>query len=393
MSDSDFILIGIDGGATEMKGHLIDVRLEGDGRPAFSLAGINASQKYEKSPGFQPTDIQTQLKEHNDRAVQPTDGERAETSIWIGAAVAAVTEIANKARNKRALVGMGMPGLKTPDGRGINVLLNGPRIPNYLDLVEQGVRENDIELVQPVHRLGSDADYCGIGEEYAAGGAFQGVQNAYYAGMGTGVADALKLGGELVPLDNTKPWLQKSWQIPSALGPTFEKLSSAKWMNATYAHYLNRPDSYIDQTGRYAQEDASRGNPVAGGVIETVTSTMAELIFERIWTVMNGRQDAPWRGEAYMNLAVDHPHRGTRLERIVIGQRLGFVYADDRFRDVFAGPLDAKLAALIQESDDEDLRDFYLADGGLKDGRVVASTLRSAPAIGAGVDAWQNAGL
>ncbi|GAB4322947.1 MAG: hypothetical protein Kow0059_18190 [Candidatus Sumerlaeia bacterium] len=389
---SDFALIGIDGGATEMKGHLIEVNREGR-KINFALGTVSASHKYAKSPGFTPVDLQTQLKEHTEGRVQPTDAERSEASVWIQAAVDVISEIARKAGQKRVLVGMGMPGLKTPDGRGIAMLINGPRMPDFLARVEEGVASRGIELVRPIHRLGSDADYCGLGEEFAQGGKFRRVKHAYYAGMGTGVADALKIGGRLLPLDQTKSWLLKSWQIPSALGPTFEKLSSARSMNLAYANYLNQSERFIEETGRYAQIDAAGGHPVARGVMETVTSTIAELFFERIWTVKNGRQNAPWRGDAYMKLDVNHPFRGILLQRLILGQRLGFIYADPAFKKVFARPLETKLAALISESGDAELKDFYLTGGRLKRNVLVASTLRSAPAIGAGVDAFRHAGI
>lgn len=390
MTQLDFILIGIDGGATEMKGHEIKVAQEGR-KVSFALGEISASRKYAKSPGFTPVELQTQLKQHTEGNVQPTEAELAETGIWTGAAVDVIVEISQKAGKKRVLAGMGMPGLKSPDGRGINMLLNGPRMPKFLEMVEEGLAKRGIELVNPIHRLGSDADYCGIGEEYAADGKFRRVKNAYYAGMGTGVADALKLGGKLLPFDQTKPWLLKSWQIPSALGPTFEKLSSARSMNVAYANYLNKPDRFIDETGRYAQEDAAKGQPIARGVMETVTSTVAELLFERLWTVKNGRQEAPYRGEPYMKLDTNHPYRGTILQRLILGQRLGFIYADPAFKKVFARPLEEKLATLITESGDKELADFYLKKGRIKKKLLVASTLRSAPAIDAGVDAFRSA--
>lgn len=390
MTSMDFILIGIDGGATEMKGHLIKVAQDGK-KVSFSLGEISASRKYAKTPGFTPVELPTQLKQHTEGNVQPTEAEQAETGIWTGAAIDVIAEISQKAGQKRVLAGMGMPGLKSPDARGINMLLNGPRMPKFLDIVEEGLAKRGVELIKPIHRLGSDADYCGIGEEYAADGKFRRIKNAYYAGMGTGVADALKLGGKLLPLDQTKPWLLKSWQIPSALGPTFEKLSSARSMNVAYANYLNQPDRFIDDNGRYAQVDAAKGHPIAKGVMETVTSTVAELLFERIWTVKNGRQNASYRGDAYMKLDANHPYRGTILQRLILGQRLGFIYADPAFKKVFAKPLEEKLAALIAESGDAEVAAFYLNNGKFKKKYLVASTLRSAPAIGAGVDAFRSA--
>ena len=62
------------------------------------------------------------------------------------------------------------------------------------------------------------------------------------------------------------------------------------------------------------------------------------------------------------------PITGRKLDRVIIGQRLGFVYADPQFSDVFAKPLDAKLAALISESGDDELTTAYLENCAMKKG-------------------------
>ena len=278
-----------------------------------------------------------------------------------------------------------MPGLKTADGRGIAVINNGPRIPDFLAELEEQLSVRGLTLAAPIAALGSDADYCGLGEEYAADGLFRDVQNAYYVGCGTGIADALKLRGRLVPFDMTQSWLGKAWQIPSALGPTFEQLVSIKSLNAVYAGLCGRDDTFPEVA-------AARGDSLATTWLDMAALALAELIFERLSTILRGRAALPHRGDAYARLSPDHDYAGTVLDRVIIGQRLGLIYADPAGYRPFAHRLESGLAAFVAGADDQ-LRAAYLAPAShdvvpaLRSGLLVASRLRAAPAIGAAVAA------
>lgn len=388
MSQVKFDLIGIDGGATEVKAHLVHV--EGTAaKPAFRLGDIQAFRKYERIPDFAPVVAQEQFKQRDENRIELTPSELEQGNLYIDATAQVVKEIVSAVGSGRPIVtGMGMPGLKTPDGRGIQVINNGPRMPEYLAKLEAKLKAAGISLAAPIDRLGSDADYCGIGEEYAQGGAFVGVQNAFYAGLGTGVADAMKLKGKLVTFDSAKEWIQKSWQMSCALGVTFEKVVSAKSMNGLFASLMGREGDILVQQGRFPQDDAIKGGCLAKYTMQTVAVILAELLFERLQTVACGRKAYSWRGPTYVALNPDHPYKGTFLDRLVIGQRLGFVFGEERYADVFRKPLLRCLANLIQERGDDALKSRYLkADGSLIDGLVVGSPLRAAPAIGAAVAA------
>jgi len=391
MTESSFILIGIDGGATEAKAHLVSV--EGaPGAPRFLLGETQCMRKYERVGDFKPVDVKEQFRQRDANEIVLTPAEIEQGELYIEAAAQVVIEICSVTGARRALVGMGMPGLKTPDGRGINVINHGPRMPEFLAKLEQNIRAAGIDLVTPIARLGSDADYCGIGEQYAEGGAFAGVENAYYAGLGTGVADAMKLRGKLVTFDAAKAWIQKSWQMTCSLGVTFEKVVSAKSMNARFANLMGREGDCLVNAGRFPQDEALKGNALAAQTMRVVAGTLAELLFERLQTVAQGRKALSSRGEAYLALTPDHPYRGTVLDRLVIGQRLGFVYADDQYEAVFRRPLLDCLAGLIAERGDDTLRARCLtAAGEVKPGLVVGSPLRAAPAIGAAVSAYEDA--
>ncbi|MBN2445657.1 MAG: ROK family protein [Phycisphaerae bacterium] len=436
MSDASVLLIGVDGGATEVKAHA--AQCQDLARAAsFTLRPETAARFYRHVRGFEPVPIAEQLTQRSEDTVKLTDDEVSQGQLWIQAAAEAIIDVARQCGARRVAIGEGMPGLKTADQRGIDAMNNGPRMPDYLDMLEDTLREGGLELVAPIAALGSDADYCGLGEEYAGSGLFRDVLSAYYVGCGTGIADAMKLGGELVPFDLAKSWIQKSWQMPSTLGPTFEKLVSATSLNRVYAEMVavtesngsakltrvaagdqcdrdvvraaaaraeaaeeaaRRRQQEVGDSQELDEEDnreaypevaAVRGDPVASCWLASAALIMAELIFERLWTVKNGRTDESQRGTAYMALNPEHPYRGTVLDRVIIGQRVGQIYADRQYRDVFSNRLDDCLATLLARSDDAELAEACLdADGRkLRPGFLCASQLRAAPALGAAVAA------
>lgn len=426
MTTAGVLLIGVDGGATEVKAHAVACDDLQQPR-SFALRPESASRVYRRVPGFAPLPVPEQLAQRDAGALELSAPEREQGGLWVRSAAEAILEVARCCGATRLLVGIGMPGLKTADGRGINVINNGPRIPDYLDLLESRLAAAGVELVAPLAALASDADCCGLGEEYAADGLFRDVQSAYYVGCGTGIADALKVRGRLLPFDQARSWILKSWQMPSALGPTFEKLVSASAMNRIYAQLrqttrrrdeaaAGHPHTRHTPSG-YPERAALAGDPLASAWLDTAALLLAELIFERLSTVRNGRPDAPHRGEIYARLDPDHEYRGTLLDRVIIGQRLGLIYGDPACRGVFGDKVDAYLAAFIAGCDDAGMHAAYLAEAGggerecsavegrrhgaadqaprarsagaaqLRPRFLVASKLRAAPALGAAVGA------
>lgn len=381
------LLIGVDGGATEVKAHAVDRAIQ-DNHEVFSLRGEAASRVYERIADFAPTPIGEQLRQRDANEIECSPVEARQADCWIAAARDAIVELAGQCGASRVRIGMGMPGLKTVDQRGICVINNGPRLPCYLDQLERGLAEAGIELAAPIRRLGSDADYCGIGEQHAAAGAFRDVDSAYYIGCGTGIADALKLDGDLVAFDQVQPWMLKSWQMASSLGPTYEKLVSASSLNRAYQQMNCAAEGECgESTPAFPEQAALDGDLLAESWLDTAAHILAELIFERIDTIHNGRANAPWRGESYMRLSADHPYRGFSLDRVVIGQRLGRIYGDRQYELLFAVKLDRYLGAYISGRGVSRMTEAYLSGGGLRRGLVVASKLRAAPALGAAIDA------
>lgn len=388
MNGHDFTLLGVDGGATAVKVHAVACEMTGSGQ-AFRLLAPTAERIYPRLATFTPVPVQTQFADRGTGRLPLTEPERQQGTMWVRAAADAIAEVAQTVGGDRPLlIGMGMPGLKTADGRGIEVINNGPRIPDFARQLEAAVAEHGCTLRTPLATLGSDADYCGLGEEYAAEGTFRDVQHAYYLGGGTGVADALKLNGQLVTFDAARTWLAKSWQMNSVLGATFEKIVSARALNEGYTRlYVAAGATPMEA---FPEQAAAAGDPVARGWLRAVALSLAELIADRLVTVKNGRPDAPQRGETYTKLQTAHPYRGIVLERVVIGQRVGQIFANEQFADVLRRPVEACLAGLLAHTGDTELQAGWLtADRQLVSGRLVASRLRAAPALGAAVAAVQ----
>jgi hypothetical protein len=397
VSPESTILIGVDGGATKVS--VWRVIADSADRPTFRLGEEHGEHAYAEMKGFSdtftPVNIQQQLADRDAGAIRPGDDESAQGSAWVEAAARAVAEVSESAGGGRVLIGIGLPGLKTPDKRGLAVVANGPRIPDYCDRLESQLKERGVEMQAPIRELGSDADYCGMGEEYAAEGSFRPVRDAYYLGGGTGVADAMKLGGRLVPFDEAKPWIAKTWEICDEERTSFERSISARGVQALYARYSGMDESELDRQQVYLAEIARRsidGEPAARRTVELAGARLAAVIADRIETVYGGDSGrTQFVNEAHPALEPDHPWRGTVLERVVLGQRLAQAWADPAsgaaYRDAVLPLLARRL--LGSERLDDAARDLLLEeDGTMQGGRIVASLLREAPALGAAAAAW-----
>ncbi len=394
--EKDFIVIGIDGGATKVSAW--NVRFDPDGSN-FSLGDVNIQRSYRDIPGFipdfTPVDLGTQLKEFEHNNIHPTADEEQQGAVYVEACAQVVEEIAARFQSSRVLIGIGMPGIKTADKRGIAVVANGPRMLHYARDLESRLTLKHIELVQPIAHIGSDADYCGIGENYAAQGAFRDVQNAYYLGGGTGVADALKLNGELLPFDQTKTWLAKSWEMKNASGISLEKFASAGGIQGIYANLAGKSVDELNQSGIYPlqiAEMAAGGDATAQETFRQVAESLSMLLFERITTLFAGWQEFfEFVNPNRAALTPEHPYLGQRFERMVIGQRLGELFDSAAGKQVLREPVIAQLQRLITESPvlDQTAKEHYAQ----MDHIVVTSRLREAPALGAGIDAVLSAGL
>ncbi len=383
-------IIGVDGGATKVSAWQIDYNPETE---SFSLSDRNREISYRDMAGFssdfKPASLPDQLAVYGQPQIPITEQETQMQKVYVETCVQCILGLADKKRDG-LITGIGMPGLKTADLRGIAVVANGPRMPQYVPLLEKRLAEEGVNLLSPLARLGSDADYCGIGENYAAEGQFRNFRNAYYLGGGTGVADALKLDGALLPLDKTKSWLAKTWEFKTEDGFSLEKYISVGGMQSLFAagsgttvEELNRSQIFpLQMAGMAAAGDAQ-----AKTLFTRVSDQLARLIFERISTLYQGWSSAfEFVNPNRAHLETVHPFLGRVFEKIIIGQRLGDLLQSPEGQQELGQPTWEKLDELIRNSPllDAAARHHYLPITG----RLAYSRLREAPAIGAGIDGF-----
>lgn len=350
---NELLCIGVDGGASEVKVHEVLV-LAQEPELVLGLGAASASCCYDLAPGFAPVDVGRQLVEHERSAVDLAPAERAQGRLWIEAAARSIAAIAAESQ-RRALVGICMPGLKTRDRRGVAVVRNGPRIPDFLDRLEEEIVRAGIALAAPIGDLIGDGEACGLGENFESHGALRDVANAYYVGGGTGVAEALKLDGRVVSFDAISGSIPKAWQLSSARGVNFESSISMGGINAEYARRTGRrlPLARAD----HPEARALAGDTVAADVLGAAAEDLAELVFLRLDALRSG--------------AAGREHV---LERVVLGQQLAPLFGSSELAPFFRSRVESALAERIRSSGYGD---------GVARGFLRASSLRAAPAIGA----------
>ena len=340
---------------------------------------------------FTPVNIQTQLTEMNQNNIQLTSEEKIQGNAIVQSFANIIQQFNSE---KPILLGIGMPGLKSDNKRGIVAMANGPRIPIFCEQLEKILEEKNISLAASIFQLGSDADYCGIGEEYSNDGGFFNCQFGYYLGGWTGAADALKCDGKLLPLDLTKSWLAKSWELKTSNDISLERYASAGGIQSIYSTHTGISVEELNLQAIYPNqilERAITGEKSAINTLNDVSHTLAKLINERIETLFAGWQ-TPF---GFVNpnrvpLESSHPYLGQVFDRLIIGQRLGTLMKESKQSNYLWLPFISHLKNLISESEALDIqaKKHYLDNGIEK--IIFLSQLRDAPALGAGVDAALN---
>lgn len=391
--NNNFLLIGIDGGASKVSGWQIVVDQQNN---SFSLGKEHAERSYSQIPGFisdfEPLNLNRQLAERDANKIDPTDDEQQQAAVYVEACSQVIEELVEKCNQSKILVGLGMPGLKTDDKRGIAMIANGPRMIQFSDQLERRIKLKQIKFVQPIHKLGSDADYCGIGENYSKDGLFHEVENGYYLGGGTGAADALKLNGQLIPFDIAKEWIAKTWEMQNDDGQSMEQFASSRGIRKIYSDISEKNISELHEKEIYPlqiAEFAKNGDTAAIKTFTLITENLALLLYERITTLFAG-----WQGLcSFLNpkkpkLSKKHTFLGNVFNRIILGQRLGELAELEAGLVVLKKPVIEKLDLFIQESEvlDSNAKKYY---NNLKS-IIQISKLRAAPALGAGIDAYLN---
>ncbi|MBK7644498.1 MAG: ROK family protein [Planctomycetes bacterium] len=377
-SSTEELLVGVDGGATEVKVHEI-LRLEREEGLRLDLGSSSSSMLYDRTQRFVPVPMAQQLLEEERGELLLGAQERAEGRLVLEAFLHAIRSVAEQAGIKRLRVGICLPGVKSADGRGVVVMRNGPRLPDFLAQLEAGLAVVGLELVGPIPRLVSDGEACAQGENLGLEGLLAQVRNAYYIGGGTGIAEAFKLGGAVVDMEALRPWMRKAWQMETSSGVSLEDLASAHGMNERYAQ--RRGVELVPGEEIYPEERVELGDPDAQSVLREAGGALAQLVFARIQTCARAQKlqrAGPRAGRASFKLEA-----GTLLERVVVGQQLGRLLADPALARHLREPLEEQLGALLRGTCDPALEKAYLAGDTLRPEFLQPSLLRAAPAIGA----------
>jgi len=394
MSDK-ITIIGIDGGASKVNAYIVELNGE-----SYSLGNYKSTKEYKNyidvQKDFKPVDLKIQLEQIQNNNIELTPTEMKQSKAYYNAFSNAISDLVKLTKAENVLIGIGMPGVKTSDKRGIAAMANGPRMPYFASEIEQRLSDADITLVAPVSKLGSDADYCGIGEEYAENGAFHDVENAYYLGGGTGAADALKLHRELISFDECKDWIAKTWEMSDENGKSMEIYCSANGIQSVYSNLTSISQSELNDNKIYSDqilEFADNGNHAAKDTWQAVSKNLTELLFERICTIYSG-----WQNQfSFINknkplLSSNHTFKNILLDKIVIGQRLGKIFNNPLALEYLVQPIMDNLSQLVSTSEflDERAKSHYLKSGKFYNKLIVTSEVREAPALGAGIDAHKN---
>jgi predicted NBD/HSP70 family sugar kinase len=393
--DNEFTLVGIDGGASKVSIWQIMVRNQ-----HFTLGKNHYEAVYSYQPSFnenfRPVPLENQLTDFEKNIVDPVPEELMQGSAILSAIVEGIEEIWKKRNKLPILVGIGMPGLKTHDKRGISVMKNGPRIPHLLDHLMKRIQRIGIPIIQPITSIGSDADFCGIGEEYAVDGMMKDVNTAYYIGGGTGIADAIKVRGRLLSFDAIQSWMLKTWQLSTPFGLSLDTILS---VGGIVEHFNKLSDDEIKVNVKglnslNASEIlnlAIEGNKAASTVISMAGKWIARLIYERITTLNKGWQKLPFFSlPKSITVSLDHPYHGSVFDRIIIGQRTGELLNFHSEKNILHSQINNVLNQLISESTylDNEVKTHYLDR--LNNDLICISKLRAAPALGAGIQAWKH---
>ena len=386
---SDYTVIGLDGGASKIRGAVVQISRTGN-VPVAQGCGAAYEIAYadyaEKQAPFTPVPLTEQLAQWRENSLLLTAEEKRYGALMITSAAAVVRKLLEPLAPAPVIIGVGMPGLKTVDKRGIAVMANGPRLPLYLDDLGDGLKQMGVRLAAPIHQLGSDADYCGIGEQYSLQGQFRQVATAYYLGVGTGIADAMKLAGSLLPMDQAQDWIAKSWELQGLRGIPFEKCVSMAAVVADYRQLQPQGVPPVAHAGEIFAR-AAAGEALAAQLVALLANDLAGLVYARIATLALGESPAPLVASRQRPLRSAHPFVGECWHKIIFGQRLGQLWANQRYRHCFHEHLEQALRQWLLQMPMAAAASYLYQDQ-IRPDLLVASTLTEAPILGAGIAAY-----
>ena len=329
-------MIGIDGGATKVAGAQV-VNID---KRTFDLVQPVKEIKYKTHESyvhnFKPLALNEQIK-----SKKRTELECRQAEVYIECIINVLDNLID---DENVQISIAMPGIKTLNKRGIELMANGPRIPNLCDEIEKR-----LTLKNKILQIENDSDMCAWGEEFGKNGAFRNIENAYYIGGGTGTADGLKLEGKLISFDDASEWIAKAWELMTDDKTSLELFSSMSGIKKL----------------RQLKSDKEIG------------LILGQLIIERINTIFFG-----WNDEFIVNRYIEnsHPYKKTLLDKIVFGQRLSEFLQSEKGTVVFYQMIEALTNNCLKSQ--AKIKNHFINNKVFDKDRIILSNLRSAPIIG-----------
>jgi hypothetical protein len=347
------VYVGVDGGASKALAVAVGFNEQRLARVVARSGRIG----YAREPGFRPVALEQQLEERRSGKFRITEEERRRGRSIVRAVARAIVRVTNPKRH--AWVGLSLAGLKTPDGGGIAVCANGARMPEFASDLERELRRSERPGIRLILPLSSDGYCSGLGELTRVNGRLRTVANAYYAGAGTGLAEAVKLDNALVSMDEVASWFPKAWEMEGWRHERAEHEVSASALMHLYA-------------GAWTS-DGGMGNPLSAALRGEEHARTALVQWARAWGRFVSRRLVDWA-----TAMPNHP-----LQRVVIGQRAGIALAAPGLRSFFRIPLEQEFSRLARSARPK--VGGYEDGDRLKRGFIVASPVLEVPAIGAAV--------
>ena len=329
-------MIGIDGGATKVAGAQV-VNID---KRTFDLVQPVKEIKYKTHESyvhnFKPLALNEQIK-----SKKRTELECRQAEVYIECIIKVLDNLID---DENVQISIAMPGIKTLNKRGIELMANGPRIPNLCDEIEKR-----LTLKNKILQIENDSDMCAWGEEFGKNGAFRNIENAYYIGGGTGTADGLKLEGKLISFDDASEWIAKAWELMTDDKTSLELFSSMSGIKKL----------------RQLKSDKEIG------------LILGQLIIERINTIFFG-----WNDEFIVNRYIEnsHPYKKTLLDKIVFGQRLSEFLQSEKGTVVFSQMIETLTNNCLKSQ--AKIKNHFINNKVFDKDRIILSNLRSAPIIG-----------
>ena len=304
--------LGMDGGATKMMVQSIRIFDQYD---FACYDSYNYEICYEEIPGwdkdFQPEDTQLQRKLAQENNLNISDIEKRQGNIIIET-VQFCYKQALENHQVTSGVGLCFPGLKTDKKDGTVLLVNGPRIPDFV----LQLRKKKI----PIDHIYNDSDCCVIGEIRGQSGALRNIQHGIYIGGGTGIADGLVIDGNIADF-NKQDNLKRSWELTLPSGVSIESCLAPKCLIDEYnTTNLNNPIISLEALINLAENK----HPTADKLITRAVEAMRILIKNRVKYIYN--------------------KTGQFCQKIVIGQRLAVALSSGGGKNIFMNKIHSVLS-------------------------------------------------